>query len=85
MKPTTSALHTLSALVLSACFAGTALAQDVVKVAVPQRGTWETSVADMGEQAKIFAKHGIKVESLYTQGGAETMQALISGSVDVAL
>jgi NitT/TauT family transport system substrate-binding protein len=85
MKPTTSALHTLSALVLSAWFASTAVAQDLVKVAVPQRGTWETSVADMGEQAKIFAKHGIKIESLYTQGGGETMQALISGSVDVAL
>ena len=61
------------------------MAEDPVKVAVPQRGTWETSVADMGEQAKIFAKHGIKVESLYTSGGGETMQALISGSVDVAL
>lgn len=70
---------------LGALLANAASAQDMVRVAVPQRGTWETSVADMGEQAQIFAKHGIKIEALYTQGGGETMQALISGSVDVAL
>ncbi len=40
---------------------------------------------DLGEQAKIFAKHGVKIEALYTSGGAETMQALIAGSVDVAI
>ena len=60
-------------------------AQDLVRVAVPQRGTWETSVPDLGDKAGTFAKHGIKVENLYTSGGAETMQALISGSVDVAI
>jgi NitT/TauT family transport system substrate-binding protein len=75
----------LSLAIVGALFGGTAVAQDVVRVAVPQRGTWETSVPDLGEQAKIFAKHGVKIEALYTSGGAETMQALISGSVDVAI
>jgi len=70
---------------LSAVLAGSVQAQDLVKVAVPQRGTWETSVPDLGNQAGIFAKHGIKLEVLYTSGGGETMQALISGSVDVAI
>lgn len=57
---------------------------DVVKVAIPQRGSWETSPADIGREKGIFAKHGIKTETLYTAGGGETMQALISGSIDVA-
>jgi NitT/TauT family transport system substrate-binding protein len=70
---------------LEAFCAHTASAEDLVKVAVPQRGTWETSVPDLGEKAGIFAKHGIKVEALYTSGGGETMQTLISGSVDVAI
>jgi NitT/TauT family transport system substrate-binding protein len=65
--------------------AGTARAQDLVRVAIPQRGTWETSVPDLGEEAGIFAKHGVKLDRLYTSGGGETMQALISGSVDVAI
>ncbi len=82
----------LSQLVISAAtlFALTgapvfAQAPDVVKVAMPQRGTWETSPADLGQVKGIFAKHGIKTETVYTSGGGETMQALISGSVDVAV
>ena len=59
MKNTTSTLRALNLLILGAWLGGPALAEDLVKVAVPQRGTWETSVADMGEPAKIFAKHGI--------------------------
>jgi NitT/TauT family transport system substrate-binding protein len=62
-----------------------AVAQDLVKVAVPQRGTWETSVPDLGNKSGIFGKNGIKLEVLYTSGGGETMQALISGGVDVAI
>ena len=70
---------------LSALWQTVAVAQDVVKVAVPHRGAWETSPPDLGQQAGIFAKHGIKLEILYTSGGGETLQALISGSVDIAL
>ena len=70
---------------LSLALAHTAQAQDSVRVAVPQRGTWETSVPDLGSKSGIFAKHGVKLETLYTSGGGETMQALISGGVDVAI
>jgi NitT/TauT family transport system substrate-binding protein len=85
MKHTTFAVRAVSLLILGGWLEGSAAAEDLVKVAVPQRGTWETSVPDLGEQAGIFAKHGIKVEALYTSGGGETMQTLISGSVDVAI
>jgi NitT/TauT family transport system substrate-binding protein len=85
MRKTTYKLPALILAILGALFAGAAEAEDLVRVAVPQRGTWETSVPDLGEQSKIFAKHGLKVERLYTSGGGETMQALISGSVDVAI
>lgn len=77
----TTAFLALSAAAFLPSAAG---AEDLVKVAIPQRGTWETSVADLGDHAKIFAKHGLKIERLYTSGGGETMQALIAGGVDVA-
>jgi NitT/TauT family transport system substrate-binding protein len=85
MGQTAYALRMTSLMVLSLVVANVAEAQDQMRVAVPQRGTWETAVPDLGEQAKIFAKHGVKIETLYTSGGGETMQALISGSVDVAI
>ena len=85
MRQPSRAWRILSLAIMSSVFASAAGAQDMVRVAVPQRGLWETSVPDLGERAKIFSKHGIKVEPIYTTGGGETMQALISGSVDVAI
>jgi NitT/TauT family transport system substrate-binding protein len=60
-----------------------ALADDTLRIAVGQRGLWDTSVAELGQRAGIFKKHGIALEILYTQGGGETQQAVISGSVDL--
>lgn len=85
MRQTTHKLGLVGLVALSLALVDIARAQDLVRVAVPQRGTWETSVPDLGDKAGIFAKHGVKLETLYTSGGGETMQALISGGVDVAI
>jgi len=58
---------------------------DALKLAVGQRGTWDTSVAEIGQRGGIFKKHGLDLEILYTQGGGETQQAVISGSVDIGV
>lgn len=68
-----------------AMFAGAAWAQETLKLAVGQRGNWDTSVAELGKRAGIFKKHGLELEILYTQGGGETQQAVISGSVDIGV
>jgi NitT/TauT family transport system substrate-binding protein len=60
-------------------------AQDTLKVAAGQRGNWDTTVAEVGQLGGIFKKHGLTLEILYTQGGGETQQAVISGSVDVGV
>src|SRR5947207_2136827 len=66
------------------CALGTsAKADDLVKVAIGQRGNWDTAVMHLGDKAGIFKKHGITQELLYTSGGGETQQAVLSGSVDV--
>ena len=62
-----------------------AAAEDLLKLAVPQRGNWDTAIPDIGQRAGIFAKHGLKLEMLYTAGAGETTQAVISGSVDIGL
>ncbi len=60
-------------------------AQDTLKVAAGQRGNWDTTIAEMGQRAGIFRKHGLTLEILWTQGGGETQQAVISGSVDIGV
>jgi NitT/TauT family transport system substrate-binding protein len=60
-------------------------AQDTLKVAAGQRGNWDTTIAEMGQRAGIFKKHGLTLEILWTQGGGETQQAVISGSVDIGV
>ncbi|MGH6861275.1 MAG: ABC transporter substrate-binding protein, partial [Phyllobacterium sp.] len=57
--------------------AGLVQAQDL-KLAVGQRGAWDTSIAEMGVRSGIFKKHGLEVQILYTRGGAEPQQAVMS-------
>ncbi len=66
--------------------AGTAAsAQDKVKLAIGQRGNWDTSVSEVGQLAGIFRKHGLELDIVYTNGAGETQQAVISGSVDMGI
>jgi NitT/TauT family transport system substrate-binding protein len=60
-------------------------ADETLKIAIGQRGNWDTAVPELGQRAGIFKKHGLVLELLYTQGGGETMQAVISNSVDVGV
>ena len=70
-----AALATLSA----------ARAEDQLKLAVGQRGNWDTSIAEIGQRAGVFKKHGLTLEIVYTQGSGETQQAVISGGVDIGV
>ena len=60
-----------------------ACAQDSLELAVGQRGNWDTSVSELGQRGGIFKRHGLVLELLYTQGSAETLQSVISNSVDI--
>ena len=62
-----------------------AFAEDTLKLAIGQRGNWDTSVSEVGTRLGIFKKHNLVLEILYTQGGGETQQAVISGSVDIGV
>ena len=74
---------------LAAAFAvmlsGAASADDNLKIAIGQRGGWEQSVSELGQNKGIFKMHGLSLEVLYTQGSAETLQSVISNSVDMGI
>jgi NitT/TauT family transport system substrate-binding protein len=74
----------LGALALAPAFVRRAHADDLLKVAVPQRGAWDAGLAELGQRGGIFKKHGLTLEVLYTQAGPESIQALIAGSIDIA-
>jgi len=82
-------MNRLAGFALAAAFAlGCALparADDVVKLAIGQRGNWDTSIAQLGSKAGIFKKHGITVEMIYTGGSGETLQPVIAGAVDAGV
>jgi NitT/TauT family transport system substrate-binding protein len=83
MKPVPLLLFAAAALLVAG--QGPATAQDTLKVAVPQRGAWDTSITEIGQRAGIFKKHNVNVELLFTGGGAEALGAIIGGSIDVAV
>jgi NitT/TauT family transport system substrate-binding protein len=62
-----------------------AQAEETLKLAIGQRGNWENAAPELGQKAGLFKKHGLVLELLYTQGAGETLQAVISGSVDLGL
>lgn len=62
-----------------------AKAQDKLTLALGQRGNWDTAIAQLGQDAGIFQKHGLSLDILWTQGAGESQQALLSGSADIGL
>ena len=62
-----------------------AAADDTLKVAIPQKGAWDAGIAELGQRGGIFKKHGLDLEVLYTTAGPESIQAMIAGSIDIAV
>jgi NitT/TauT family transport system substrate-binding protein len=62
-----------------------AVGEDLLKVSVPQHGSWDTGISELGQQGGIFKRHGLTLDILYTEGGAESQQAVIGGSMDIAV
>jgi NitT/TauT family transport system substrate-binding protein len=74
---------TAVAMVIAATSAS--LAAEKLKVAIPQKGFWDSSWVEFGEAAGFFKEAGLEVEVFYTEGGAQTIATVASGSVDVAM
>ena len=72
---------------LAILIAGTSasLAVEKLKVAIPQKGFWDSSWVEFGEAAGFFKDAGLEIEVFYTEGGAQTVATVVSGSVDIAM
>ncbi len=73
----------LAALLLAA-LTTTAFAEKL-KIAVPQKGFWDSEFVEFAQKKGWFKKEGLEIEIFWTHGGSETLQAAISGSADIAM
>jgi NitT/TauT family transport system substrate-binding protein len=64
---------------------GSAASAETLRVAVAQRGFWNSTFVDIAEKQGFFKEAGLTIEVFYTEGGASTLTPLIAGSVDVAM
>ena len=78
-------------LVLAAVAAATASTQsfaqtpDKLKVAISQRGFWDSSFLEFAQKEGFLKEANLDVEFFYTEGGGQTLQVINAGSVDVAM
>ncbi|MBX9773501.1 MAG: ABC transporter substrate-binding protein [Xanthobacteraceae bacterium] len=56
-----------------------------LKVAVAQRGFWNSVFIEFALQQGFFKQEGLEIEILYTEGGASTLLPVVSGSLDIAM
>ena len=75
----------LAALAILIAGTSASLAVEKLKVAIPQKGFWDSSWVEFGEAAGFFKEAGLEVEVFYTEGGAQTIATVASGSVDIAM
>ena len=85
MNPGENMLTRCLVIAAALCAAAPACSQDTIKIAAGQRGGWESAMFEIDAAKAIFRKHGVNPEVLWTQGTGETMQAVISGAVDMGI
>src|SRR5262252_4945992 len=60
-----------------------ARAEDQLKVAIGQINNWENQAPTLGQDAGIFKRHNLVLETFGTAGAGETMQPVIAASADL--
>src|SRR5499425_298577 len=58
---------------------------DKLKVAISQRGFWDSSFLEFAQKEGFLKEANLDVEFFYTEGGGQTLQVINAGSVDVAM
>jgi NitT/TauT family transport system substrate-binding protein len=76
-------LSLLGAAVLAA--ASYAAQAETIRVGLPTKTYWPTTIAETAVRQKLFEKEGITAELTIYRGGAETFEAMAAGAADIIL
>jgi NitT/TauT family transport system substrate-binding protein len=83
---TTTRRHLLAALTATALLgAQAASCAETVRIGLPTKTYWPTTVAEAAKSQKLFEKEGITAELTIYRGGAETFEAMAAGAADLIL
>jgi len=79
--------HILATISAAAVLGASAMAQaaDTVRIGLPTKTYWPTTIAETAVRQKLFEKEGIAAELTIYRGGAETFEAMAAGAADVIL
>jgi len=79
--------HILATFAAASVLGTSAMAQaaDTVRIGLPTKTYWPTTIAETAVRQKLFDKEGIKAELTIYRGGAETFEAMAAGAADVIL
>src|SRR5258707_6875123 len=79
--------HILATIAAASVLGASAMAQaaDTVRIGLPTKTYWPTTIAETAVQQKLFEKEGITAELTIYRGGAETFEAMAAGAADLIL
>jgi ABC-type nitrate/sulfonate/bicarbonate transport system substrate-binding protein len=79
--------HILATVAAASVLGASAMAQaaDTVRIGLPTKTYWPTTIAETAVRQKLFEKEGITAELTIYRGGAETFEAMAAGAADVIL
>jgi ABC-type nitrate/sulfonate/bicarbonate transport system substrate-binding protein len=79
--------HILATITVATVLGASGIAQsaDTVRIGLPTKTYWPTTIAETAVRQKLFEKEGIAAELTIYRGGAETFEAMAAGAADVIL
>jgi ABC-type nitrate/sulfonate/bicarbonate transport system substrate-binding protein len=77
--------HVLASLAAIALLATPAAAAETIRVGLPTKTYWPTTIAETAVRQKLFEKEGITAELTIYRSGAEAFEGLAAGAADMIL
>lgn len=75
----------LASLFAAGVLAGPAAAAETIRVGLPTKTYWPTTIAETAVRQKLFEKEGIQAELTIYRSGAETFEGMAAGAADIIL
>ena len=81
----TLVLAALAFAATTAAYPSAILAADTIRVGLPTKTYWPTTVAETAVRQKLFEKEGLTAELTIYRSGAETFEGMAAGAADIIL